>query len=192
MTSLDPTQSKISEELKGLEASLQHLKLEYERYFLGQRPGEPARERAELARRLLRPGSEPIRNTASRFALNGLKDRFQTFSRKWDRTQGEIEAGTYTRHRFKARLRETQSTSPPTREEALSKEDALFQAYREANEACGKTTQGLTPERFKQALDRHRTKLGRQFGDAPIEFDVQIDEGRVRLRARKQTHSGTH
>ena len=105
MTSLDPTQSKISEELKGLEASLQHLKLEYERYFLGQRPGEPARERAELARRLLRPGSEPIRNTASRFALNGLKDRFQTFSRKWDRTQGEIEAGTYTRHRFRARSR---------------------------------------------------------------------------------------
>ena len=191
MTSLDPTQNKISEELKGLEASLQHLKLEYERYFLGQRPTEPSRERTDLARRLLRPGSEPIRNTASRFALNGLKDRFQTFSRKWDRTQGEIEAGTYTRHRFKARLRETQSTSSSAPQATGHDEDTLFQAYREANEACGKNTQGLTPERFKQALDRHREKLNRKFGHAPIEFDVQIDQGRVRLRARKQSQRET-
>ena len=192
MTVTDPTASQINEELRGLEASLHHLKLEYERYFLGQRPGEPSRERAELARRLLRPGSEPIRNTASRFALNALKDRFQTFSRKWDRTQGEIEAGTYTRHRFKARLRENPPSPKSSPAATQNDEDTLFQAYREANEACGKSTQGLTPERFKEALDRHRAELSRQFGHAPIQFDIQIDEGRVRLRARKKTVQAEH
>ncbi|MEE3326903.1 MAG: MXAN_5187 C-terminal domain-containing protein [Myxococcota bacterium] len=189
MSSPDPTQCNFSEELKCLEASFHHLKLEYERYFLGQRPSEPARERAELARGLLRPGREPIRNTASRFALNGLKDRFQTFSRKWDRTQGEIEAGTYTRHRFKARLRTARPSAnpPPQRND----EESLFQAYREANQACGHNPEGLTPARFKQALDQHRAQLSKKFGDAPIEFDVQIDDGRVRLRARPGPKPGS-
>lgn len=189
MTSPDPFQSQTSEELKALEASFQHLKLEYERYFLGQRPTEPSRERAELARGLRRPGREPIRNTASRFALSGLKDRFQTFSRKWDRTQGEIEAGTYARHRFKAQLRQGGGAGPASGDRKERDEDALFLAYRKASADCGRPTEGLTPARFKQALDQHRTQLADKYGNTPIEFNVEVDAGRVRLRARPKAEA---
>ena len=76
----ESTQNGLTLELKQLEASLHQLKLDYEQYFLGQRPTEPTTQRSELARKLLRPGREPIRNTAARFALNVLKDRFQSFA----------------------------------------------------------------------------------------------------------------
>lgn len=179
----DSTQNGLTLELKQLEASLHQLKLDYEQYFLGQRPTEPAPQRTELARKLLRPGREPIRNTAARFALNVLKDRFQSFSRKWDRTQGEIEAGTYTRHRFKARLRQPQS--PPKRSDPDPK-SRLFETYRHASEACGHSTKGLSVESFEQALTQHRTRLREKFGDTPIELEVHVDQGQVRIRARPQ------
>ncbi len=186
MTNPDPPQSQIQEELRALEASFHHLKLEYERYFLGQRPTEPTRERADLVRGLQRPGREPIRNTASRFALVGLKDRFQTFSRRWDRTQGEIEAGTYTRHLFKARLRDSSARGASLKNESESGDDLLFRTYREASEACGRNTDGLTKSRFKEALAQHRAQMSQKYGGAAIEFDVQVDGNRVKLRARPQ------
>lgn len=179
------TQNGLNHELKQLEASLQQLKLDYEQYFLGQRPTEPLTQRTQLARKLLRPGREPIRNTAARFALNVLKDRFQSFSRKWDRTQGEIEAGTYTRHRFKARLRQPQSA--PKKSAPVDAKNRLFETYKHASEACGRSTEGLSAEHFEQALTQHRVRLREKFGDAPVEFEVQVDQGKVRLRARPQS-----
>lgn len=179
---LNSMQNDLTHELTQLEASLHKLKLDYEHYFLGQRPTEPLTQRTELARKLLRPGREPIRNTAARFALNVLKDRFQSFSRKWDRTQGEIEAGTYMRHRFKARLRQPQGLAKkpvPTDSKAH-----LFETYKRASEACGHSTEALSAERFEQALTQHRARLREKFGDTPVEFEVQVDQGKVRLRAR--------
>jgi len=181
---LNTSQNALTHELKQLEDSLQQLKLEYERYFLGQTPREPTTQRADLARRLRRPGQEPIRNTAARFALSAIKDRFQIFSRKWDRTQGEIEAGTYTRHRFKARLRQPQPTIKTLKPDPNS---PLFETYKHAAETCGQKTEGLSAERFEQALAQHRSRLKEKFGDTPVEFEVQVDEGRVRILARPQT-----
>ena len=96
---------------------------------------------------------------------------------------GEIEAGTYTRHRFKAQLRQPQSTTKTPKSDPNSQ---LFETYKHAAEACGQPMEGLSADRFEQSLAQHRTRLQEKFGSVPVEFEVHIDDGRVRIRARPQ------
>ena len=178
---LQDGQSPLAEELPRLERGLQQLKLEYDRYFLEQRPREPTALRADLKRKLLRGRGTPVRNTALRFRLDALCDRFQAFERQWDKARREIEAGTYTRHLFKARLRAQPHRPPP---EAPATPSSLFDAYRTAASSCGQNIDGLTPQRFQQAIDRQEAALQKKYSGQPLDFEVVVSNGRVRLRAR--------
>jgi len=178
---LQDGQASLEEELPQLERGLQQLKLEYDRYFLDQRPREPSALRADLKRKLLRGRSRPIRNTAIRFRLDALCDRFQAFERQWDKARREIEVGLYTRHVFKARLRARPHLPRP---EASATTSSLFEAYRTAASSCGHCVDGLTPQRFQQAVDRQTEALQKKYGRQPLDFEVVVSNGRVRLRAR--------
>ena len=92
------------EEMKMLEVKLNLLKLDYEKYFLGTRPTEPAMLRAEVQKLVIKFSNTRITNTALRFKFNSLNGRYQAFKRRWDETLRKIEAGTYERHIFKADL----------------------------------------------------------------------------------------
>jgi hypothetical protein len=92
------------EEVKILEVRLTQLKLEYEKYFLGTRPTEPAQQRSEVQKTVLKFSNMRITNTAQRFKFNSLNGRYQAFKRQWDNILRQIEAGTYKRHVFKADL----------------------------------------------------------------------------------------
>ncbi len=82
----------IDEELQVLENKTKQLKLEYEQYFLGTRPREPAQLRAEVQKIIFRHSNQPIKNTAARFRFNSMNSRFQAFKRQWDLTLRQIEA----------------------------------------------------------------------------------------------------
>jgi len=83
--------------LDELEARIEKLKIAYEQYFMGIERFEPAKERQELTRIVRRLQTASTSNTAIKFRLNSLNQRFLSYQNYWNRVLREIEAGTYKR-----------------------------------------------------------------------------------------------
>ncbi len=180
------------EELKILEVRLTQLKLEYEKYFLGSRPTEPAQQRSEVQKTVLRFSNMRITNTAQRFKFNSLNGRYQAFKRQWDNTLRQIEAGTYKRHVFKADLRDRErgieGTSPggargPGGAGAGDGRAELFETYRDAMMATGQNTKGLTPEKLQKAIAKQEAAIKKKYGCDNVDFKVVVTDGKVKLKA---------
>jgi hypothetical protein len=92
-------------EVKSIEEDLEELKARYDMYFLGVERREPARERTELKRRVMKVKEAFTRNTGLKFRIQTLHARFLSYERMWMRSAREKEEGTYRRDLFKARLR---------------------------------------------------------------------------------------
>ena len=178
------------EELKLLEIKLNQLKLEYEKYFLGTRPIEPAQMRSEVQKIVIKWSNTRITNTAQRFKFNSLNGRFQAFKRQWDNILRQIEAGTYKRHVFKADLRDRErGLAPPTpgggaarRDDAKSSGE-LFETYRDAMMATGASTKGLTPEKLQKAIAKQEAAIKQKYGCDRVDFKVVVTDGKVKLKA---------
>ncbi len=146
--------------LRLLEVKLNQLKLDYEKYFLGTRPTEPAQARSEVQKTVIRWSNMRITNTAHRFKFNSLNGRYQAFKRQWDNILRQIEAGTYKRHVFKADLRDRERGIGVPAATAAAGSSApknggsknLFESYRDALIATGQNASGLTPEKLQRAL----------------------------------------
>ena len=87
-----------------LEADIAELWAKYEQFFLGveRRPPSDAHER--IKREVTRLRQSTVRQTAAKFRVQSLHNKLLTYERLWARTLLEMEAGTYRRDMFKARL----------------------------------------------------------------------------------------
>ena len=85
-----------------LENRLERLRSLYEQYFLGIEKIEPTVARKDVDRRIWLLRREQIRNTARRFKLQTIVQRYNTFQQYWQRICREIENGTYKRHLLRA------------------------------------------------------------------------------------------
>lgn len=85
-----------------LETRVERLRALYEQYFLGIERLEPTVPRKDVDRRIWQLRREKIRNTAKRFRLQTIIQRYNTFQQYWQRICREIERGTYRRHVLKA------------------------------------------------------------------------------------------
>lgn len=88
--------------LEELEIRLERLRALYEQYFMGIERIEPSVARKDVDRRIYVLRREKIRNTAKRFKLQTIIQRYNTFQQYWQRICREIENGTYKRHLLKA------------------------------------------------------------------------------------------
>ena len=177
----------IDEELRMLEFKLTQLKRDYDQYFLGNRPREPVQLRSEVNKAVVELTNTAIKNTASRFKFTSICSRYQAFRRQWDETLRKIEAGTYERHRFKAKLHEQDPVAaPPPAGGSAAPNTDLFESYVEARRACGENVKGLTREKLEGVIDQQRAALREKFGaDAQFRFRVQIEDGKARLKASR-------
>ncbi len=91
--------------ISDLELRLDRLRASYEAYFMGYEKLEPGVQRKEVDRRLNVLRKENFRNTAIRFRLNVLFQKYSTYQNYWQRICRQIEEGTYKRHVAKARAR---------------------------------------------------------------------------------------
>jgi hypothetical protein len=176
------------EELHLLEVKLKQLKLEYEQYFSGARPREPAQTRSELQKALLQWQSTPIKNTALRFKFNTIQSRFHAFKRQWDVVLRQIERGTYERHVFKANLKQKElAPAKPSAATGGAKGSGndLFAAYRDAAAACGQDVKGLTREKLDAVIQRQEAQLKKKLGVDKVAFKVVVQDGKVKLKARR-------
>jgi hypothetical protein len=179
----------LEELLQALDRKLSQLRRDYDQYFLGARPREPALLRGEVQKQIVILTNQPIQNTALRFKFSSICSRYQAFRRQWEETLRKIEAGTYERHRFKARLHGhnggESSARAPAPEPAA---DDLFQSYMDARLACGQNVTGLTRDKLEGVMERQRAQLRKKYGDdAGFSFRVSVEQGRVRLKATRRS-----
>jgi hypothetical protein len=179
----------LEEDLKILENKIGQLKLAYERYFLGTRPREPARERAEVEKIVTLFTNAPIQNTALRFRFGSLCSRYHAFKRQWNETLRKIEQGTYSRHRFKADLQatarpEASAATPPTAGARADSSD-LFNAYVEARQSCGQSVAKLSPQRLKATLAKQEAALRERYGKSEFRFKVVVENGKAKVKASR-------
>jgi hypothetical protein len=100
------------EECVLLEADLAELKAKYEQFFLGVDRMPPSKMHEGVRRRVLALKGLFLRQTAVKFRVQALAAKLTTFERLWDRTLKEIEAGTYRRDLFKAKLHQQKRKQP--------------------------------------------------------------------------------
>jgi len=175
----------LEEDFKILENKLLQLKVDYDQYFLGSRPREPAMLRGEVQKLIAMYSNQAIQNTALRFKFGSICSRYQAYKRQWNEVLRQIEAGTYSRHRFKAELHDRERRTEERPAAAGKPGDALFQAYVEACRSCGQDVKGLTPAKLEGILAKQREQLRSRFGDAAVSFRVAIEGGKAKLKASR-------
>ncbi|RDV38337.1 hypothetical protein DV096_11055 [Bradymonadaceae bacterium TMQ3] len=111
------SQSEIDAMLNNLERQIDRLRVLYERYFNGVDRRPPGHQRQEVVRLSFELEHTFINNTAQKFRLRALVQRFQTFKTYWDRTLRQIEEGTYKRDRNKAERRQERRKAREARED---------------------------------------------------------------------------
>ncbi|MCA9641274.1 MAG: hypothetical protein KC492_11290, partial [Myxococcales bacterium] len=117
-------------QINELEHRLDRLRALYEQYFLGIEKIEPQVARKDVDRRFWALRKIKIRNTARRFKLQTLIQRYNTFQQHWGRICREIENGTYKRQMLRAERRmgsDASSAGPDSRrsERAAAAQDAM-------------------------------------------------------------------
>jgi hypothetical protein len=187
-----------NETIELLDRKITQLKREYDQYFLGTRPREPVLLLGEVRKTVAFLSNSPIQNTAMRFKFASICSRYQALKRQWDDIQRKIEAGTYERHLFKAKIHgvvaaganggSSPSAPAPARSagSAGSAGDDLYREYLDARTSCGQSTASVSREKLEEQLERQRSELRKKFGaDAKFTFRVAVEDGKVRLKAKR-------
>lgn len=112
-------QAEIEALLNELESKMQRLRMLYEQYFLGIERKPPTTLRMDVFRIVNRFESIYIRNTAQKFRLRSLVQRFSSYTSYWGRVERQIEEGTYTRDINRARRRTERRESQGTGDDGL-------------------------------------------------------------------------
>ncbi len=178
----------VDEQLRILDYKLGQLRREYEQYFLGTRPREPILLRGEVQKIVITLTNQPFQNTALKFRFASLCSRYQAFRRQWDETLRKIEAGTYERHSFKARIRGhgTPASTPATGGGDAPAGDELYRSLVDARMACGQEVKSLSREKLDQLISRQREQLRERFGnDTDFRFRVAVENGRAKIKATR-------
>jgi hypothetical protein len=173
--------SNIAQDLLALEQELRDLEIRYEQYFAGVEKREPVKDREGLAGKLRRLTSRHITQTDLRFRIQTLASRFHTYCGHWDRNLRLIEEGRFHRHARPA-------TGSPSRVAAkaapVDETERIFGQLAEAYRNCN--LPGRAPDRNKVAefLSQQQEKIRERFGDRDVEFRVEIEGGRPKIKVR--------
>jgi len=146
-----------------LETRVERLRSLYEQYFLGIERLEPLIARKDVDRRIWQLRREKIRNTAKRFKLQTLIQRYNTLQMYWQRVCREIDRGTYRRHVLRAE-RATTTVS-----------DIVAQKEAERRAAEARTTADDLADMLARDVDAEQ-----EFARAVAEASVQMN-GRPKL-----------
>lgn len=89
-------------QVEDLEKKLERLRALYEQYFTGIERLEPSMQRKALERKIADLRKNRVHNTALRFRLQALVQRYTTLLTYWIRVCRQIEEGTYKRDLMRA------------------------------------------------------------------------------------------
>ena len=171
--------------LDELQQQLKELEIRYEQYFAGVEKREPQRDRTELAKRLRLYTNRRIVWTDLKFRYQGLLSRFMSYSQYWDRILRLIDEGKYHRHTVKLQQPPAVPAEPsaPGASHAQRKElERLHHQFMEARKACGLSGEGPSISKIAAFIDGQREKIQSHYGNKPIQFTVEISNGKPTIK----------
>jgi hypothetical protein len=101
----DERGAELTELLDTLESLLERTKILYEQYFMGIQKIPPSQLHKDIERKIRELTQEQIRNTALRFRLTTVTQKFGSYNTYWKRTLQAIEQGRYARDIQRAQRR---------------------------------------------------------------------------------------
>jgi hypothetical protein len=99
------TSSEIDAKINEFETKLDRLYRQYEQYFIGVENRPPRHPRRQVARMYRELEQLPMIKTSLKFRFRSLVQRFNSYKTYWNRTERQIEEGTYHRDVARARAR---------------------------------------------------------------------------------------
>jgi len=185
-----------------VERALQELIKEWERFFACIRKTPPQTERERIARRLrmlMDPNQVALRNV-EHFRVEQLQHRFMTYSQMWERMLREREEGRGRSIAVKRATARVEAASKPRTSTASSRganaspgasvdqnsAAALYERYAAAKKSVGQSV-GVDEKAFAAQVNAQRRSMEARLGSG-VRFEVVVDEGRVKLTARKSTN----
>lgn len=193
-------------ELRVLEEALRRLNAEVDGFLYGSVPKPPIQTRRHVEEMLRRLNASEDMSAADRYRFATLQGRFWSLTERWDRLQGEKEAGR--RPGLYGHFREAGPGGPEAghvganagapasvQDErrpvpAGGSDRELFDRYVAAKKARGEDVSGYRLEGFLEGLERERRKVRERLGEEDIHFEVTERGGRVRLVARRKPSGG--
>jgi len=180
---------ELIEQIAMLEGVLQKHIRKWEMYFSGVERVPPQDERERINRRIRLLAEQTVNRRAEQFRIEQLQHRFQTYSQNWERMLREREEGRAVQPHTDHELRRPE-TANDTASTSVDKaeESSLFDRYRTAKAERGLDI-GVDRKTFDQQIAEQRKKIEERLG-RKVRFDVQIENDKVRVVARKEKKKG--
>jgi len=180
---------ELIEEIAMLEGVLQKHIRKWEMYFSGVERLPPQDERQRINRRIRLLAEKTVNRRAEQFRIEQLQHRFMTYSQNWERLLREREEGRSAQSLADRELRRPEATNDTAASSVdTAEESTLFDRYRTAKSERGLDI-GVDRNTFDQQIAEQREKIEERFGRKVI-FDVQIENDKVRVVARKVKKKG--
>jgi hypothetical protein len=180
---------ELIEQIAMLERALKEHIRKWEMYFSGVDRVPPQEQRERINRRIRLLAEQTVNRRAEQFRIEQLQHRFQTYSQNWERMLREREEGRAVQPHTDHELRR-----PATANDAAAssvdkaEESSLFDRYRTAKSDRGLDV-GVDRETFDQQIAEQRKKIEERLG-RKVRFEVQIEDDKVRVVARKEKKKG--
>ena len=206
MALLAPKLTPVDEDLTNLEKDLRLFKIEYEAYLNGGRPRPPADVEWRIEQMMKRYGERPAEiSFAQRFRYNNLAQAYGKFREMFRKRLKMREEGIVQRHYGAAaraieaeRARKRGRASIPKRhkpvpvvftnpEHELREVERLYISLQEARESAGDSSNPVERDQFLEILRRKTQELRKGRTDGQVEYTIEIEGGKPRLKARLKT-----
>lgn len=186
----------IGKTLSDIEQEMKELEIAYEQYFAGVEKREPIKLREAMARRLRMFANRRIVQTDLRYRSQNLATRFHTYCSYWDRILRLIEEGRYSRQQGvlpklspPPPTADTPQTSASTAAQAAANAsgtgrefDSVYQKLVEAHQVCNLKVPAR--QRVEEFLAQQKDKIREKFGDRPVEFRIDLEGGKPKLKVK--------
>ena len=176
---------EVIDQIKVLERALQEHIRKWERYFSGVDRVPPQEEKERINRRIRKLSEQTVNRRAEQFRIEQLQHRFMTYSQNWERMLREREEGRapqpHTDHELRA---PATANATATNTVDTKDESSLFDRYSAAKAERGLAV-GVDRATFDQQISEQRKKIEERIG-RKVRFDVQIENDKVRVVARKE------
>lgn len=174
----------ILRDLGEIEQELKELVILYEQYFAGVEKREPIKQREAVARSLRRFVNRRIIQTDARFRYQTLAARYHSYSSHWDRILRLIDEGRYDRHTSKLKSASAIVEGPMATAAPTAPGDKIYQDLLAARQNCGIAGPPPDPRQVKLFLESQKEKIREKFGDREVEFRVEIEDGKPKIKVR--------
>ncbi len=180
------------DQLTLLERALRDLITKWERFFAGDLKVPPLEDRDRLTRRLRLLSEHPPARRTEQFRAEQLQHRFMSYAMNWERLLREREEG---RGRSVMALRgmppaAARSDADARGSGSVHREDgpSLFDRFVAARQELGQEVR-LDRATFEAQLEAQKAQLEQRLGH-PVQLEVRVEDGKVKLAARRQAEAG--